>query len=60
MAHMHALQMLRLASLVTGQRARVIEVISRDSLQTHRLFGLGVTPGVTVSVLQTFPGVIFQ
>jgi Fe2+ transport system protein FeoA len=57
---MNARQMLRLSSLASGQRARVIDVISRDPAQAHRLSCLGVTPGVIVTVLQTFPGVIFQ
>jgi len=37
----------------------VREVRSHANGRTDRLLALGVTPGATVTVLQTFPGVVF-
>jgi DtxR family Mn-dependent transcriptional regulator len=44
-----------------GPRARgvVIEVRASSSGRTDRLLALGVTPGARVTVLQTFPGIVF-
>lgn len=50
----------RLSSVASGQRARVIRVLHEHLPQADRLAALGVTPGATVTVLQTFPGIIFQ
>lgn len=57
---MHFRPLLRLASIGAGQRARIVDVLSADAGEADRLLALGVTPGVVVTVLQTFPGVIFQ
>lgn len=51
---------LRLSALVSGQRARVVRVLSHDSVSAERLAAFGVTPGAPLLVLQTFPGLIFQ
>jgi Fe2+ transport system protein FeoA len=51
---------LRLSALAAGQRARVVRVLGHDHGCTHRLAAFGVTPGVSLLVLQTFPGMIFQ
>jgi Fe2+ transport system protein FeoA len=51
---------LRLSGLVSGQRARVVRVLSHDSSSAERLAAFGVTPGASLTVLQTFPGLIFQ
>lgn len=49
-----------LSSLVPGTRAVVTRVIPDVAGHAERLQALGVTPGATVEVLQTFPGVVFQ
>jgi len=48
-----------LSSLSEGERGEVREIRSHASGRTDRLLALGVTPGATVIVLQTFPGVVF-
>lgn len=50
----------RLATLASGQRARVLRVLAHDGAVAQRLSAFGVTPGVSLTVLQTFPGVIFR
>jgi len=37
----------------------VLEVRASDGGRSDRLLGLGVTPGARVTVLQTFPGIVF-
>jgi len=50
-----------LASLDEGQRGVVVSVVEdpEDADRTERLWSLGVTPGASIIVLQTFPGVVF-
>ena len=60
MTVMSFIQGLRLSALVTGQRARVLRVLAHDSSSAERLAAFGVTPGAALTVLQTFPGMIFQ
>ena len=50
----------RLSTLASNQRARVVRVLHDDAMRADRLSALGVTPGALIPVLQTFPGVIFQ
>jgi Fe2+ transport system protein FeoA len=50
----------RLSSVSADQRARVVRVLHGDRARADRLTALGVTPGATIIVSQTFPGVIFQ
>ena len=50
----------RLSTLAPNQRARVVRVLHDDAARADRLSALGVTPGATLTVLQTFPGVIFR
>ena len=50
----------RLSALTANQRARVLRVLHDDPVRADRLKALGVTPGATLTVLQTFPGVIFR
>jgi len=57
MAFLHGL---RLSALGAGQRARVVRVLCPDQACAHRLAAFGVTPGASLTVLQTFPGMIFQ
>ena len=53
-------QMLPLSSLGIGVKAMVRDVRSTRSDRAARLLALGVTPGAIVTVLQTFPGFVFQ
>ena len=48
-----------LSSLAAGASGEVIDVHAHASGRTDRLLALGVTPGASVTVLQTFPGVVF-
>jgi len=48
-----------LSSLAAGERGEVVDVRAHSSGRTDRLLALGVTPGAAVTVLQTFPGVVF-
>jgi Fe2+ transport system protein FeoA len=47
-----------LSSLAAGERGVVVEVRGLTS-RAERLLALGVTPGASVTMLQTFPGVVF-
>ena len=48
-----------LSELRPGVRGVVFEVRASNSGRVDRLLGLGVTPGARVTVLQTFPGIVF-
>ena len=48
-----------LSTLVEGARATVVRVGGGDGGRTDRLLALGVTSGAAVTMLQTFPGVVF-
>jgi Fe2+ transport system protein FeoA len=48
-----------LSLLREGSRGVVVEVRGSVGGRTDRLLGLGVTPGARVTVLQTFPGIVF-
>jgi Fe2+ transport system protein FeoA len=48
-----------LAELPEGACGVVISIRGTHGGRADRLLSLGVTPGATVSVLQTFPGVVF-
>lgn len=50
---------LPLAGLRTGVGGVVVEVRASDTGRADRLLALGVTPGARVTVLQTFPGIVF-
>ena len=52
-------RMRTLAELPVGARGVVVEVGGSHEGRTDRLLSLGVTPGARVTVLQTFPGVVF-
>ena len=60
MTVMSFFQGLRLSALVSGQHARVVRVLSHNAATAERLAAFGVTPGARLTVLQTFPGMIFQ
>ena len=48
-----------LATLAAGAKGVVAGVEDADPQRVDRLLALGVTPGAQVTVLQTFPGVVF-
>jgi DtxR family Mn-dependent transcriptional regulator len=48
-----------LATLATGARGVVVEIGAADDVRADRLLSLGVTQGARITVLQTFPGVVF-
>jgi DtxR family transcriptional regulator, Mn-dependent transcriptional regulator len=48
-----------LTSLAVEERGVVVEVRAHESRRVDRLLALGVTPGAAVTMLQTFPGVVF-
>lgn len=49
-----------LASLREGARGVVEHVHTHAEARAGRLLALGVTPGAHITVLQTFPGVVFM
>ena len=51
--------LLPLSVLRRDIRGVVLEVRADDRGRADRLLGLGVTPGAHVTVLQTFPGIVF-
>jgi Fe2+ transport system protein FeoA len=42
-----------------GTRGAIVEVRPHAGGRADRLLALGVTPGASVIVLQTFPGIVF-
>ena len=48
-----------MSDLGSGARGVVREVRASSTGRTDRLLALGVTPGARVTILQTFPGVVF-
>ena len=48
------------SSLREGARGVVVEVRVHAEGRADRLLALGVTPGASVTVLQTFPGIVLQ
>jgi Fe2+ transport system protein FeoA len=48
-----------LSSLAEGASGEVAEVVARASGRADRLLSFGVTPGARITVLQTFPGIVF-
>ena len=48
-----------LSSMAEGAHGSIVEVRSHAAARADRLLALGVTPGASVAVLQTFPGVVF-
>jgi len=48
-----------LSALREGVRGKVVAVRAGDSGRSDLLLALGVTPGAAVTVLQTFPGIVF-
>ena len=50
----------RLSELDTGDRGVVSSVDTHNTHRTERLLALGITPGARVTLLQGFPGVVFE
>lgn len=48
-----------LSTLTPGETGVVVAIESGDEHRTNRLLALGVTPGAAITVLQTYPGVVF-
>lgn len=48
-----------LTALLPGERATVHHVLARQGEREDRLLSLGVTPGASVTLLQTSPGIVF-
>jgi len=48
-----------LSSLEASQRGVIVDVRPDASGRGDRLLALGVTPGAAITMLQTFPGVVF-
>lgn len=49
-----------LSTLRPGARCRVAHVTRDFTGRAERLGALGVSPGASIVVLQTFPGIVFQ
>ena len=49
-----------LAQLTAGTRGRVVRIARDLTGRAERLAALGVTPGASIRVLQTFPGIVFE
>jgi Fe2+ transport system protein FeoA len=45
--------------MAEGSRGVIVEVHAHDEGRADRLLSLGVTPGASVTMLQTFPGIVF-
>jgi DtxR family Mn-dependent transcriptional regulator len=48
-----------LDALPVGSQGTIVDVLRDDPQRMDRLLALGVTPGARVTVLQTFPGIVF-
>ena len=49
-----------LSAIPPGARGTIVRVTRDLTSRAERLAALGVTPGATVRVLQTFPGIVFE
>ncbi|HEU4937918.1 MAG TPA: FeoA family protein [Vicinamibacterales bacterium] len=49
-----------LAHMPPGARGRVSRITRDLTGRADRLAALGVTPGASITVLQTFPGIVFE
>lgn len=49
-----------LSAIPPGARGTIVRVTRDLTARAERLAALGVTPGATVRVLQTFPGIVFE
>lgn len=49
-----------LSTLAPGARGRIARVTRDLTTRAERLAAMGVSPGASVTVLQTFPGIVFE
>jgi Fe2+ transport system protein FeoA len=49
-----------LSALAPGSRGRIARVTRDLTPRAERLAAMGVTAGASVTVLQTFPGIVFE
>lgn len=49
-----------LDKMESGKEAKVAYILTRDHPQLHKLMSLGIVPGATVRVHQTFPSFVIQ
>jgi Fe2+ transport system protein FeoA len=49
-----------LADMTPGSRGRVARIVRDLTGRSDRLAALGITPGAAITVLQTFPGIVFE
>jgi len=45
--------------MAEGAHGVIVKIHAYDEGRAERLLSLGVTPGASVTVLQTFPGIVF-
>ena len=57
---MSTTQLSPLSRLAPGARGRIARITRDLTGRTDRLAALGVTPGASVRMLQTFPGIVFE
>lgn len=48
-----------LSTLAAGERGTVDHLVAHASDREDRLLALGVTPGASIRILQTSPGIVF-
>jgi Fe2+ transport system protein FeoA len=49
-----------LSALAPGVRGRIARVTRDLTPRAERLAAMGVSPGASITVLQTFPGIVFE
>ena len=49
-----------LSALRPGARGRIARVTRDLTTRAERLAAMGVSPGASITVLQTFPGIVFE
>jgi Fe2+ transport system protein FeoA len=49
-----------LSALPPGTRGRIARVMRDLTARAERLAAFGVSPGASITVLQTFPGIVFE
>lgn len=49
-----------LSGLSSGETGKIVYLLTRNHPQLHKLMSLGITPGVTIAVHQTFPSFVIK
>ncbi len=60
MSHSEPSPLRPLSALRPGTRGRVARIVRDLTSRAERLAAMGVSPGATVVMLQTFPGIVFE